>query len=115
MILYGISNCDTVRKARRWLAENEFDYQFHDFRRDGIDPILVGRLERVVGWEVLLNRRSRSWQQLSDEVRSNMSGEKARQLMVEQPTLIKRPVLEHGNAIVVGFNEALYRSELSDG
>ena len=113
MILYGINNCDTVRKARRWLAQNELDYQFHDYRRDGIDAALVNRLESVVGWELMLNRRSTSWRQLSEEERLDMSGEKARRLMVQQPTLIKRPLLECRHTVVVGFNPALYTSELS--
>ena len=114
MILYGINNCDTVRKARRWLEQNELDYQFHDYRRDGIDSALVNRLESVVGWELMLNRRSTSWRQLSESERLNMSGEKARRLMVKQPTLIKRPLLETAQTIVVGFNPALYNSELSN-
>ena len=114
MILYGISNCDTVRKARRWLDENEFEYSFHDFRKNGLNAGLVARLETATGWDKMLNRRSTSWRQLDEAERLNMTGDKARQLMQEHPTLIKRPVLDTGSRMILGFSPALYNSELAD-
>jgi Spx/MgsR family transcriptional regulator len=110
MILYGISNCDSTRKARKWLKDHAIDYRFHDVRSDGLDTGLIERLEAVVGWEKLLNRRSTSWRQLNESERSNLSREKAMRLMLAHPTLIKRPLLETGTEVLVGFADEQYRS-----
>ncbi len=102
--LYGIKNCDTVKKARKWLDGNSIAYQFHDFRSDGLDTKLLTRLEASLGWENMLNRRSTSWRQLDDQQKDDLSLDKAIALMLETPTLIKRPVLDTGELMLIGFN-----------
>ncbi|MEJ2479211.1 MAG: ArsC family reductase [Acidihalobacter sp.] len=107
-VLYGIKNCDTVRKARRWLDEHGVNYRFHDFRADGID---LGRLRAwadELGWETLLNRRGTTWRKLPDERRNGIDLDRAVELMLEQPALIKRPVLDLGTQRMVGFDAARY-------
>lgn len=107
--LYGIKNCDTVKKARKWLDENSITYQFHDFRSDGLDSKLLTKLEASLGWENMLNRRSTSWRQLDDQQKDDLSLAKAISLMLETPTLIKRPVLDTGKQILIGFNQDDYQ------
>jgi Spx/MgsR family transcriptional regulator len=109
--IYGISNCDTVRKARRWLEQNEHAFAFHDFRRDGLDRALLQRWLDQLPIEQLVNRRGTSWRQLSEAQRDALlAGELS--LILEQPTLIKRPVLELGEQILIGFKEDEYRQFL---
>ena len=110
--LYGISNCDTVSKARKWLDLHNIDYQFHDYRKDGLDVSLLNHFENSLGWEVMVNLRSTSWRQLSEEQKSGLNREKAIQLMIEYPTLIKRPILDANHTIIIGFNAANYLSKL---
>jgi len=102
--LYGISNCDTVRKARRWLEANGVDYTFHDLRTDGLDDALLERWMQEPGWERLLNRRSATWRRLPAAQRDVTGPEAARKLMRAHPTLIRRPLLDTGHARVVGFD-----------
>jgi arsenate reductase (glutaredoxin) len=103
MKIYGIKNCDTVKKARKWLDEQGIEHSFHDFKKDGLDDALLQRLEQAVGWETLLNRRGTTWRKLPDEVRDSIDGSSAHSLMLENPSIIKRPVVEHEGAISVGF------------
>ena len=107
-MLYGIPNCDTVRKARRWLETRAIDYRFHDLRADGIDEATVRRWLDAVGAETLVNRRSTTWKQLTEPDRHQATGPGAAALLVRHPTLIKRPVLADGAGITVGFKEATY-------
>lgn len=107
--LYGIKNCDTVRKARKWFEENVIPYHFHDFRTDGLDLELLRKFESSVGWEKLLNKRSSSWKQLDEDKKMNLSPDKAISLMLETPTLIKRPVLDTGKQILIGFKPEIYQ------
>lgn len=104
MKLYGIRNCDTVKKARKWLDESGVAYEFHDFKKDGLSPELLERWEQAVGWEGLINRRGTSWRKLPDEVRDNISARSAHDAMLANPSMIKRPVVEQGNDVLVGFN-----------
>jgi len=101
--LYGIKNCDTVKKARKWLEENGINYQFHDFRTDGLTPELLQHFSDHLDWNKLLNRSSTSWRQLSAEQQSDLTPEKAMQLMLTTPTLIKRPILDTGDKLILGF------------
>ncbi len=110
--LYGIKACDTVKKARRWLDQNSIAYQFHDFRVDGLSLEQLQDFAAHVDWNTLLNRTSTSWRQLSDEQRSHINLETALSLMLITPTLIKRPLLDTGNKLIVGFKEASYSAEL---
>jgi len=112
IILYGIKNCETVRKARQWLEQHDFEYRFHDFRVDGLEAMRLERLEAVVGWELLLNRRGTSWHKLDESERENLDRDKALALMLDHPTLIKRPVLETGTKTLIGFSPDYYGSEL---
>ena len=109
-VVFGIPNCDTVKKARTWLDKQNVDYQFHDFRRDGLTEkqikIWLGKVEL----DVLLNKRSRTWRELSDGDKSNVTESKAIKLMVKQPSLIKRPVLVKGQNVTVGFDPTHYQS-----
>lgn len=102
--LYGIKNCDTVKKARNWLDQHGIVYRFHDFRTDGLTPELLQHFADHLGWNKLLNRSSTSWRQLSSEQQSDMTQENALQLMLATPTLIKRPILDVGDQLILGFN-----------
>jgi Spx/MgsR family transcriptional regulator len=108
--LYGISNCDTVRKARKWLEQNGVDFHFHDFRKEGLTEPQLLQLEQQLGWEVLLNKRSTSWRKIDKILQENIDRESAITLMLAQPTLIKRPVLEHEKGAMVGFKENQYQA-----
>ena len=101
--LYGIKNCDTVKKARQWLDQNSVAYQFHDFRTDGLTPELLQHFADHLDWNTLLNHSSTSWRQLSAEQQSDLTLEKAMLLMLEIPTLIKRPILDTGDKLIIGF------------
>jgi len=108
VILYGIKNCDTVKKARHWLDARGIDYQFHDFRSDGLAPESVQQWLDALGWEVLINKRSTSWKQLDSATRDNMGAESAKAAILAQPTLIKRPLLDTGHSYYTGFSEKSY-------
>lgn len=103
--LSGIKNCDSVKKAQKWLEAHNVDYRFHDFRIEGLEPGKLQQWSRVVGWETLLNRRGTSWRQLPPEVKKTIDEASALALMLENPTLIKRPVLELDDGVLhVGFS-----------
>ena len=108
--LYGIKNCDTVRKARKWLGAQNIDYQFHDVRSDGLDKKCLIAWVKELGWETLLNTRGTTWRKLSEQQRSNVDEKKAITLMLEQPAMIKRPVLEVGKKYYVGFKDSEYEA-----
>ena len=110
--LYGIKNCDTVKKARQWLEQNNIAYQFHDFRADGLTSAQLTYFASRVDWITLLNRSSTSWRQLSIEQQSDLTLEKAVELMLVNPTLIKRPVLDTGDKLIIGFKVDHYKTEL---
>lgn len=110
--LYGIKNCDTVKKARIWLEQNQADYQFHDYRTDGISSELLKRFAEHSGWEVLLNKRSTTWRQLSESQKADLNNDSVFLLLLEHPTLIKRPILESGNVFIIGFNADEYQHAL---
>lgn len=107
--LYGIDTCDQVRKARQWLRARGVQVHWHDFRRDGLAPERLATWMTHLPWDALLNRRGLTWRQLPDPVRAAVvDASSATELMLSHPTLIKRPVLEVDERIVVGFSEALY-------
>ncbi len=102
--VYGIPNCDTVKKARAWLAERGVAHQFHDFKKQGVPPEL-DRWAQTVGWETLLNRKGTTWRKLDDATRERVTdATSALALMREQSSIIKRPVVDWGNALTVGFD-----------
>ena len=107
--IYGIPNCDTMKKARRWLDEHEIAYQFHNFKKDGLDrELLLGWVE-TLGWEALLNRRGMMWRKLDEETKANIDRESAIRVMLEIPSILKRPVLDTGNSLHVGFSVQDYQ------
>jgi arsenate reductase len=106
--IYGIRNCDTVKKARGWLDAHGVAYEFHDYKVSGIDRASLERWMRSVGWEVLLNRAGTTFRKLPDTAKSGLTEARAIKLMLEQPSMIKRPVLERGRTLLVGFSEERY-------
>ena len=104
MKLYGIRNCDTVKKARKWLDEQDISYEFHDFKKDGIDEARLTQWEKAVSWAALLNRRGTTWRNLGDDVRDSINGQSAHDIMLKNTSIIKRPVVEHECSVYVGFN-----------
>ena len=110
MKLFGIKNCDTVKKARRWLDDHQIAYQFHDFRTDGLDPSTIQRWLNDVSWEQLMNKRGTTWRKLDDPRKDQLDTAAAIELMVAHPTLIKRPVIEDNSGVWVGFNESDFQA-----
>ena len=108
-ILYGIHNCDTVKKARKWLDANQINYQFHDFRKDGVDRQLIDSLLTALPLEQLINKRSTTYRQLDEQVKQSLSTTTAPELLIAQPTLIKRPVLVHQQQHITGFKDTQYQ------
>ena len=106
MIVYGIKNCDTLRKARKFLDSRAVQYQFHDFRQDGLHEQTVKRWVEIAGTSSLVNRRSTTWRQLSSATKADTSERGLIKLMVATPTVIKRPVIEIGDIVIVGFDKA---------
>ena len=109
--LYGIPNCDTVKKARTWLAEHGQDVEFHDFKKQGLDRDTVAGWLEQRDWEVLVNRKGTTWRKLSDERRAQVVDKaSALELMLANPSVIKRPVLEGAGPLNVGFSADHYRA-----
>ncbi|MDG6309416.1 ArsC family reductase [Glaesserella parasuis] len=108
-ILYGIKNCDTVKKAIKWLADNNLNPQLHDYRVDGLDPAWLAEMAEKFGWENLVNKRSTTWHGLDDEIKNNLNKELALKVLNEQPTLIKRPIVIADDAALIGFDEKEYQ------
>lgn len=103
IVLYGIPNCDTVRKARKALDAAGVEHRFHDVRKDGVDEGRLRRWVDALGWEVLVNRRGTTWRQLPEEQRQSLDAEAAIALMREHPALIRRPVIERDGRVTVGW------------
>ncbi|MBB3473323.1 ArsC family reductase [Sphingomonas sp. BK345] len=106
--LYGIPNCDTVKKARQWLADHQVAHTFHDFRKDGLDPALLDSWIDRLGWEPLLNRAGTTFRKLPEPDRAGLDRARASALMLAQPAMIKRPVLVHGGGVELGFKPERY-------
>lgn len=104
MILYGIHNCDTVKKARRWLDEQDVAHRFHDFRKDGLDPDRLQGWIDALGWEKLLNKAGTTFRKLPDAAKAGLDATSAKALMLEQPAMIRRPVVEAADGVSVGFS-----------
>lgn len=106
--MYGITTCDTVKKARVWLEGHEIAYRFHDFRAEGLDAKRLDGWVSKVGWEKLLNKASTTFRELPDKEKLSLDEKKAKALMLAKPTMIKRPVLEVGDGVFVGFKPDVY-------
>jgi arsenate reductase len=111
--MYGIKNCDTIKKARDWLADHGLGYDFHDYKAVGIDAATLEHWAGVVGWPVLLNRAGTTFKKLPDADKADIDQAKAIALMVAQPSMIKRPVLDVDGKLLVGFKPDLYAREIA--
>jgi len=113
-VIYGIKNCDTMKQARAWLDKHQVEYGFHDYKSIGIDRAKLERWAKKVGWETLLNRAGMTFRKLPEKDKANLTEAKAIALMLKQPTMIKRPVLElEGDKMLVGFKPGQYREALA--
>jgi arsenate reductase len=110
--IYGIKNCDTMKKARAWLDGHSIAYDFHDYKTAGIDRARLKGWTAKLGWETLLNRAGTTFRKLSDADKAGLNETKALALMLAQPSMIKRPVLEAGDKLLVGFKPEVYEEEL---
>ncbi len=112
LTIYGIKNCDTMKKAFAWLDAQGITYAFHDYKKSGISRQKLQEWETAVGWETLLNRKGTTWRKLDAAIQTSITQTSALQLMQEQTSLIKRPVLEHNAALLTGFDPAVWASSL---
>jgi len=112
--IYGIPNCDTMKKARAWLAEQGIDYEFHDYKRRGVDEKILRSWVKELGWRPLLNTRGMMWRKVPQEVRDRIDEASAIRLMLETPSIIKRPVLDTGSERHVGFKPEQYAQIFSE-
>lgn len=114
MIVYGIKNCDTVKKAINWLKANNKAYEFHDYKKEGISEDKLKAWTSQVRWETLLNRRGTTWRKLDEETRNAVTDEtQAVRVMLSHTSIIKRPVIEKdGEVLMVGFDESIYSARL---
>ena len=110
--IYGIKNCDTMKKARAWLDSHGVAYAFHDYKSEGIGKDKLKHWSDEVGWETLLNRAGTTFRKLPDDEKEGLNEKKALVLMVAQPSMIKRPVLEMGGKLLVGFKPDIYAKEV---
>ena len=111
--VYGIPSCDTMKKARKWFDNNGISYEFHDYKKAGIDRESLHGWSKQLGWEALLNRRGTTWRKLDDSVKADIDETRALDLMVEHTSMIKRPVVEYDGGLLLGFDEAAYAKAFS--
>lgn len=109
--LYGIKNCDTMKNARGWLEKHGVEYYFHDYKSSGIDRVHLERWCKELGWERVLNRAGTTFRKLPDADKADLNARKAIALMLAQPSMIKRPVLESGKKLLLGFKPDSYAKE----
>ncbi|MCB2077264.1 MAG: arsenate reductase [Novosphingobium sp.] len=112
IILHGIPNCDTVKKARKWLDAKGVDYAFHDYKKEGADAGKLSAWVEQAGWEVVLNRRGTTFRKLPEADKEGLDAARAVQVMSANPSCIKRPVVEYPGGLLVGFNEAEWAAAL---
>lgn len=108
--VFGIKNCDTIKKARNWLTDQGIEYQFHDFRTNGIDRDRIETWIQQAGWETVLNRRGTTWRKLDAAIQHTVNRDNVAALLAEHPAMIKRPVLDIDGDISIGFKPDLYQS-----
>ncbi len=112
LTIYGIPNCDTIKKARKWMDAAGVAYAFHDYKKAGIDEAQLKRWIDEAGWDMLLNKRGTTYRKLSNADKADIGDAKAARLMAANPSMIKRPVIEGAGELIVGFDEALYARRL---
>lgn len=106
--MYGIPNCDTIKKAKKWLEAEGVEFEFHDYRKQGVDNAMVSEFCQALGWELALNKRGTTYRQLSQEQKDGLNQETAIELLVEQPAMIKRPILLVDGQYHIGFKADQY-------
>ena len=106
--LYGIPNCDTVKKARNWLKKHNVDFEFHDYKKLGVPEKELKKWVKSLSWEVLLNKRGTTWRKLDEATKDNINQSAAIKIMINNPSIIKRPVIDYDGQFMVGFNEDTY-------
>lgn len=109
-IIYGIKNCDTMKKAFAWLKDNGIEYQFHDYKKDGLTDELLDQFIAQLGWEALLNTRGTTWRKLPEDIRTNINEASARTLMLDNASIIKRPLVIHNGSYLLGFKVEQYQA-----
>ena len=112
VILFGIKNCDTMKKAFNWLTSNGIDYEFTDYNKAGVAAAHLADWSQRAGWETLLNKRGLTWKKLTEAERTDVNETKAIELMAQYPSLIKRPVLDTGRQLIIGFTPENYAEQL---
>ena len=112
--IYGIPNCDTMKKARKWLQSNDLEYEFHDYKKLGVPEKNLQQWVNKAGWDTVLNKRGTSWRKLPEHIKENIDESSAIEVMIDNPSAIKRPVLESGNMLLIRFKEDEYKSLLLD-
>ena len=114
-ILYGIKSCDTCRNALRWLEEHRVEHEFHDIRADGLNEELLDRWQDELGWESLVNKRSITWRKIPPVDRESLDAESAAQLILSYPTVMRRPVVDTGETVLLGFDESAFSAAFASG
>jgi len=107
--IYGIKNCDTMKKTFQWLDDNAIAYDFHDYKKIGVDDEFLTRAIEQHGWETIINKRGTTWRKLSDAEKYAVNDATALQLAKSNPSIIKRPLIEHSQGIIVGFDDEAYK------
>ena len=108
--LYGIKNCDTIKKARKWLTDNGIEYKFHDVRADGLELATIDSWLEQADWETVLNRRGTTWRKLDPSIQEATTSDNVAALLAEHPAMIKRPVLDNDGVITIGFKAEQYQT-----
>lgn len=107
-VMFGIPNCDTIKKAKKWLNDNEISFDFHDYRKQGIDADWLTAAEAQLGWEQLVNKRGTTYRQLDEQQKSTLNRESALAILIEMPSMIKRPILQCDNTFHIAFKPQQY-------
>ena len=110
--LYGIPNCSSVKKARAWLEERGIAYTFHDYKKAGADAKKLAAWSKAIGWEALINRSGTTYKKIPDHVKSNLDSKKVITLLIEYPSAIRRPIVEHAHGLLIGFRPEEWAASL---
>ncbi|GLR70215.1 ArsC family reductase [Agaribacter marinus] len=107
-VVYGIPNCDTIKKARKWLTDNNVEYDFHDYKKQGVNEVLLKRAIEEFGVDIVVNKRGTTYRQLPQETKDNLNAENAIAIVSANPSMIKRPIIDTGKQLLIGFNANEY-------
>lgn len=114
LTIYGIKNCDTMKKAMKWLDEQGIDYHFHDYKKEGVPESALQQWLDALGWETVINKRGTTWRNnLTDDEKTSMDAQKAVPVALENPSIVKRPILQNDNLILAGFNASEWAEKLN--